>query len=65
MRREGNNADIANLKDTFEMSRGCIFKDLKSPTKEELFKILSSEDEINKLTGIYNFNTMKCKIFVC
>lgn len=51
MKREGDQVDVRNLKETFEQRRGCAFKELRSPTKDELFSFLGDNAKMNNFRG--------------
>jgi hypothetical protein len=53
MKREGDQVDVRNLKETFELRRGCAFKELKSPTKNELFTFLGNNDAMKNFSGTF------------
>ncbi|XP_059471144.1 uncharacterized protein LOC132194090 [Neocloeon triangulifer] len=48
LRRDGNEIDIAKLRNSFEENRKCKFKSLVSPTVEDLLAILSDEEKLKR-----------------
>ncbi|XP_059488664.1 uncharacterized protein LOC132204279 [Neocloeon triangulifer] len=48
LKRTGNEADVKNLKNSFHINRKCRFIHLKSPKLHDLFKFISSQEELSK-----------------
>ncbi|XP_059474675.1 uncharacterized protein LOC132196201 isoform X2 [Neocloeon triangulifer] len=46
--RPGNDEDVQNLKNTFDLNRNCRFRDLPSPKKEDLLALLANEQKLKR-----------------